>query len=112
MAAALTMTKGDWDKMLNDDAHWDQLIYEEAVLVARGEPFTDLPVDLEDKEPVTIKEGVVVHEEKGTLVRSLSAHAKRWQKKSALRNVVVSVPSRVSDSDLRKALAVVGGKIA
>ncbi|PXX95962.1 hypothetical protein [Halomonas sp. LBP4] len=75
----MKMTKGDFDAFLDDDAFWpDGQCHDETVFRIDGEKVEEVAPALPDSTLIVIVDGVVADADM-TPIRSLKAHARRWQ---------------------------------
>jgi len=107
----LKLTKADWDACLDDDQAWQGVCMDDVLLEVYGEDYEELPEGLSADVTIKVKEGVVVTQDDMQPVKSLVAFLRAWIKRRGRRQVVVDIPSELSDKALREALKPVGGNI-
>lgn len=107
----MKMTKGDYVAFLNDDTFWpDGWCHDETLFRIDGQEVEEIGASLPDSTVIVIVDGVVADADLNP-IRSLKAHARRWQKAQRVRQVVIEVPREVDDKAQRQHLKAIGASL-
>lgn len=107
----MKMTKGDYVAFLSDDTFWpDGWCHDETLFRIDGQEVEEVDAALPDSTVIVIVDGIVADADI-TPIRSLKAHARRWQKAQSVRQVVIEVPREIDDKALRQHLKAIGASL-